>query len=69
MGEEVAEVVEGEAAVGRGDSASWLRRFVGAWERTTAKPWASYKVTREEFLSGRKGNEAVRQTLDPSQMS
>lgn len=63
MGEEVAEAAEGEAAVGLGDSASWPCRFVGAWARTTAKPWASCKATREEFLSGGKGSEAVRQRL------
>lgn len=46
--EEVAAEVEAE--VEREDSAFWQR----VWARTTARPWASCKVTSEEFLSGAK---------------
>lgn len=59
----MAEAVEGEAAAGQEDSASWPCRFAGPWARSTARPWASCKATREEFLSGGKGEEAFRQIL------
>lgn len=60
---EVAGEVVGEEAAGQVDSASWPCRFVAVWARTTEKPWASCKVTLEEFLSSGNSEEAVRHKL------